>query len=60
MTIWHFLLSVCLFSPLSASMVEAHLPHAGLTGYAIAVAMGLPLGIALAGIMWITSVVSKN
>ena len=55
MTIWHFLLSVCLFSPLSSSMVEAHHSHAGLTGYAIAFAMGLPLGIALAWMMWIAS-----
>jgi hypothetical protein len=54
-TIWNFLLSVCMFAPFSGAMVKAHDAHASLPAYALAGFIGLILGAAFAWLMWFLS-----
>jgi hypothetical protein len=55
MTLWNVLLAMCFFSPFCGAVVEANFHNAGLRGYTIAAALGIPFGVGFAWAMWATS-----
>jgi hypothetical protein len=52
LTLWDLLMALCFVMPLAGAFAEAKVSKAGFGGYALAVTVGLRLGLCFAWSMW--------
>jgi hypothetical protein len=52
MTLWNLLNAICFFIPVAGAISESRDAKTGLSGYALAIAVGVVLGMGCTWIMW--------
>ena len=52
-TLWQLLILICFTMPIAGAVGSAKLAKVGFGGYALAITIGLPLGVCCAWAMWI-------
>jgi len=52
--LWQLLILICLAMPIGTALASAKYAEVGLGGYALALAVGLVVGVACAYVMWAT------
>ena len=52
--LWHYLLLVCLVTPIGGALASAKLAGVGFGGYVLAIAVGLAVGACTSWTMWST------